>query len=64
MIREVCPGANGDGKLVEEADPGYENEKDGGGENEFFGGVSGDKKYGKKIVGTLIYLFRRRLKIK
>jgi hypothetical protein len=30
MTREVFPGANGDGKPVEEADPGYENEKDGG----------------------------------
>ena len=42
MTREVCPGANGDGKPVEEADPGYENEKDGGGEDEYSGGESGD----------------------
>ena len=41
MTQEVCP-VQGDGKPVEEADPGYENEKDGGGENEYSGGESGD----------------------
>ena len=42
MTREVFPGANGDGKPVEEADPGYENEKDGDDEDEYSGGESGD----------------------
>jgi hypothetical protein len=40
MTREVCLGANGDGKPVEEADAAYENEKDGGGEDKYSGGES------------------------
>ena len=42
MTREVSPGAYGDGKPIEEADSGYENEKDGDGEDEYSGGESGD----------------------
>ena len=42
MTREVCPGAYEDGKPVEEADSGYESEKDGDGEDEYSGGESGD----------------------
>jgi hypothetical protein len=51
MTREVCPGANGDGKPVE-ADSGYENEKDGGGKMNIQEENLGIKKRGKKVVGT------------
>ena len=49
MTREVCPGANGDGKPVE-ADSGYENEKDGGGKMNIQEENLGIKKRGKKVV--------------
>ena len=44
--------SKGDGKPVEEADPGYENEKDGGGKMNIQEENLGIKKRGKKVVWT------------
>ena len=52
MTQEVCPGAYGDGKPVEEADSGYENEKMVAAKMNILEENLGIKKCGKKVVGT------------
>jgi hypothetical protein len=52
MTREVCPAAYGDGKPVEEADSGYENEKIVAAKMNILEENLGIKKRGKKAVGT------------